>query len=328
MKGRSKSNIGDRRVRVQDDDESGKQDEAAGLPPDDSLHASMFIDTLKEDVRPSTSRGVPDDEERELQSQLDVLERERRKSKLRAALSSHFDESTDDSDGSHLVRSSRRRRRRKKAIRATSKSSTSCTSSPSSTSESSCSSDSSNRHRRTAHKKKKKHSKFSLHGYTKGKKSVKKLTFPELMYAALLWGIKKGKKVGMSSTDFQSYMGHLCYMSMHATTCTFTDEAFRGYDRAIREKAKERGVGAFKMGDNNISLLHFNLDNARALRDNKRYSGTKYTSRDFSKPKRGLCYAHNFNREGCKASECKWEHKCVACKSKEHVVSTCPTRKN
>ena len=327
MKGRSKSSAGDRRVRVTEDADSVKVDETAAGPDDDSLHASMFIDTLKEDVRPSTSRVVQDDEERELQSQLDDLERERRKAKLRAALSTRGGDSSDDSDSGHLLRSSRRRRRRKTSVRATSNCSTTSTSSPSSKSESSCSSDSSKRHIRRTHKKKK-HSKFSLHGFTKNKKSVKKLSFPELMYAALLWGVKRGQKVGMSSTDLQAYMGHLCYLSMHATSNTFTDEAFRGYDRAIRERAKERGVRAFKMGDNNISLLHFNLDNSKALRESKRFSASKYTQRDYSKPKRGLCYAYNFNRDGCKASECKWEHKCVNCKSKDHIVSACPGRKN
>ena len=52
-------------------------------------------------------------------------------------------------------------------------------------------------------------------------------------------------------------------MCMHATMNNYTNEAYRGYDGAIREKAKEKGLRAFKMGDNGLSLLYFNLDNSR-----------------------------------------------------------------
>ena len=318
------------------------QSSGAAAMPLDSIRPSMFDDTLREsglllpsraDERTDDREPVRDEEERDLLRQLDILDCERRKERLRATLSAKMSKRSDDSDSDGHARTSRSKKSRKHRKRATlgSSSSDSCrTTSSSSSSSSASDSSASKTRRRRRHSKKKNHSKYSLHGFTRNKKSVKKLNFSELLYASLLWGVKRARKVGMNMADLQNYIGHLCYMTMHATTNTFTDEAFRGYDRAIREKVKEKGIKCFKMGDNNVSLLHFNLDNARSIRDVKRpmYSSAKKYVSNFSKPRRGLCYAHNFDKSGCTKKDCDWDHKCVSCRSSDHVVSSCPNKKN
>ena len=74
----------------------------------------------------------------------------------------------------------------------------------------------------------------------------------------------------MDVDHMRGYMGHLAYLCMHATTGNYTDDAYRGYDKAVREKVKEKGLKQFKMGDHKLSLLHFNLDNAKTLKDSKK----------------------------------------------------------
>ena len=160
---------------------------------------------------------------------------------------------------------------------------------------------------------------------------MKKLTFVELMYAALVWGMKRSEKVGMDLSHMRGYMGHLAYLCMHATTANYTDEAYRGYDKAVCEKVKEKGLRHFRLGDQELSLLHFNLDNAKALKDSKKLtvrqgSSSKRGTESASKV-RGACYGFNYNKEGCVAKDCKWEHRCLACKGKDHLIEACTNKR-
>ena len=68
----------------------------------------------------------------------------------------------------------------------------------------------------------------------------------------------------MDVDALMGYLGHLAFMSMNAIASNYSDEAYCGYDHAIREKAKEKGLRAFKMGDNGLSFLHFNMDNSKS----------------------------------------------------------------
>ena len=290
------------------------------------LRASMFEDSI---TMPPTHIGpnsnVPDVEEMRLIAQLGSLQSEQRKTILRAkiarCLSDSFSE-TDSSCGDTKAKNKHGEKSKRKTSRINTDS---CSSSPTS---SSATSSSSIDRRKKSKKKHKKRSKFSLHGYTKNGKNVKKLSYNELMYASLLWGSKRARKVGMSYDELRCYIGHLCYMCMHAISGNYTDEAFRGYDRAVRSKVKEEGVQAFKMGDHELSILHFNLDNTRSMRDSRRPS-TKYSTISGStKPSKGLCYSHNFDKAGCVRTKCGWDHKCLNCKSSDHVVGSCPTKRN
>ena len=87
---------------------------------------------------------------------------------------------------------------------------------------------------------------------------MKKVTFFELLYAALVWGMKRSERVGMDMDHMRGYMGHLAYLCVHATTGNYTDDAYRDYDTGVREKVKENG------------LKQFNLDNAKTLKDSKK----------------------------------------------------------
>ena len=156
------------------------------------------------------------------------------------------------------------------------------------------------------------------------------MTFFELMYAALVWGVKRAGKVDMDVEAIQGYMGHLAYVCMHATMGNYTDEAYRGYDGAIRDKAKDKGLKAFRMGDNGLSLLHFNLDNSRAHKDMRKRAttGTNRSTPAAAEGKAvGPCNAHNFDKGGCVRKACRWIHQCSVCKSPEHVAEACTNKK-
>ena len=74
----------------------------------------------------------------------------------------------------------------------------------------------------------------------------------------------------MNMAVVRGYMGHLTYMCMHAMMGNYNDEVYQEYDRAVRDKVSDKGLRAFRMGDNLLSLLHFNLDNAHAMRENQK----------------------------------------------------------
>ena len=63
--------------------------------------------------------------------------------------------------------------------------------------------------------------------------------------------IRCGKHVGMNFDDLVGYVGHAAYMCMLATSNSYTDRAFRGYDKAVRDRAKANGLLAFYMGITN-----------------------------------------------------------------------------
>ena len=65
----------------------------------------------------------------------------------------------------------------------------------------------------------------------------------------------------MTFDDLVGYIGHVAYMCMHATSNTYTDRAFRSYDKAVHDRAKENGLSAFSMGDHELNILHFNYKN-------------------------------------------------------------------
>ena len=65
----------------------------------------------------------------------------------------------------------------------------------------------------------------------------------------------------MGYDELKDYAGHVAYMCLHATSGTYTDKAFHGYDKAVREKAKAKGLQAFKLGDQELSLPYFTLVN-------------------------------------------------------------------
>lgn len=279
----------------------------------------------------------PDAEEIELRRLLEARVISRRKAELKAALEKEIAAEEKASRKKSASRKSRKKKKKKSIKKKSSSTSDSSDDSGESSPASSATSDagdtdesrsgSSERRR----KRRKKRSKFALDRFTKGKKSVNRLTFSELLYAALVWALKRAVKVDMDMDSLLGYIGHCAYMCMHATSNNYTDEAYRGYDHAVREKALEKGLRAFKMGDNSLSLLHFNMDTSRAHKSSGKskttYSNTgKETSTSSAKVK-GVCYGHNYNKEGCTRSRCDWDHHCLQCKSKNHIVENCPEKK-
>ena len=132
------------------------------------------------------------------------------------------------------------------------------------------------------------------------------------------------------------YLGHLAYMSMHAIANNYLDEAYHGYDHAIREKAKEKGLQAFKMGDNGLSLLDFNMDNSKSYGvARKGRMGVVTSKADWSTAGsgglplkvKGSCFAFNYSKDGCTREKCSWDHHCLTRRSKSHIAEGCPYKK-
>lgn len=273
-----------------------------------------------------------DAEERRLRRRLERRERVRRKEELRAALREGTGTDDDSAEGATGKATGRGERRRhgddKDDGLSTEWSDTS-------SSETSDSLDSEEEHRRHSRRKARKHrrrkrSKFDLNKFTKNDKSVKKLTVFELLYAALVWGMRRAERVGMNMKEVRGYMGHLSYMAMHAITGTYNDSAYREYDKAVRRKVKERGLKCFRQGDQELSLLYFNLDNVKTGRDMKRqnrYVSSNVRYAEGYVKQAGACYAFNYDRTGCSTKKCAWEHICIACRSSEHAIRTCPRKR-
>lgn len=273
-----------------------------------------------------------DEEERRVRRRLERRERVRRKERQTA-----LEEGTETDEGSvegaaaGPTRSRERRRRGKDDKGDCSSTEWSDTSSSETTESSDSEVERRRRSRRKARRhKRRKRSKFDLAKFTKNEKSVKKLTIFELLYAALVWGMRRAEKVGMTMKEVRGYMGHLSYMTMHAITGTYTDQAYREYDKAVRRKVKERGLKHFKQGDQELSLLYFNLDNVKSVRDvkrQKRYVSSSVRYAEGYGKQTGACYAFNYDKIGCTAKKCGWEHICIACRGSDHAIKTCPRKR-
>lgn len=258
-----------------------------------------------------------DDEERELRRLVSARARERRKKALRAVL----DEGSPEEElavAASTVKPTKKKAGKKKEDADPDES----PSDTSSDDDSGSDSESSRRRRR-----RRKRSKFALNKYTINEKRLKKVTVMELVYAALVWGMKRGKQAGFDYEDLERYIGHVAYMCMHASTSTYVDQAYRGYDKAIREKVKEKGLKSFVMGDPELSLQFFNLDNKRSSRDSYRPARTGYVAKSYDNTRR-LCYSYNYNKEGCTLRTCNYEHKCLNCRTMGHPSSECKSKKN
>ena len=71
----------------------------------------------------------------------------------------------------------------------------------------------------------------------------------------------------MSSINILGVVGHISYLTLQAIPGTYTDSAFRGYDKDIRQLARDNGLSEFKLGNQEVSLLHFNVENTKTIRD-------------------------------------------------------------
>lgn len=277
-------------------------------------------------------RGVEayeeDEEERALRAELAARNRERRKKELRAALEEEDRKPVREEEESTSVKGESKSKSDKKSKKKKSsgKDSGDESSSGSDPSSSSSDSDSDSRSRSRSRRRRRRRGRFSISKYTKDEKRVKHLTVIELIYAALLWVIRRGKHVGMEYDDLSRYVGHVAFMCRHASTGTYSDKAFRGYDKAIRDKAKSKGLKAFRMGDTELSMLHFTLDNTRAVKEVRKPSGQSYSSKTYEVGKK-VCYAFNYSKDGCTARNCDYEHKCIICKTSDHSIETCKRRK-
>lgn len=307
-------------------------DQMAGLMVAESSKGAGKADTSKSARAETASK---DEEEEALIREIAELDRERRKTKLKTVL----DKKKKKLEAAEQIRAGgsgcRQRKRDKKAShrrsrRDESSGSSDSDSSKDSSSDSTDSDWSRSRSRSRTRRRRRRRGKFAIDRYTKGKKRVSKLVFSELLYAACMWGHKRSVKMDWEIEQAAGYMGHLAYLCMHATTNNYSDEAYRGYDEAIREKAKDKGMKAFRLGDTELSLLHFNMDNTRSNRETVKAtvkSSKKGSSAEGSKAVKGVCYGHNYNKEGCVRKKCDWDHRCVTCKSWDHTYESCPSKK-
>ena len=282
-----------------------------------------------------------DEEERALRKELAALACERRKQALRAALKEEMERSAEprpvkvekaeevanaSTDGTVAVLAAIKKEKKVKKkstkkdciVKADPDESPSDSSSAGDSSSSSDDSESGSESR--TRRRRRRRSKYALNKFTPHEKRLKKLTVLELIYTALTWGIKRSEKVGMDFKLLRGYMGHIAYMCMHATTSAYTDRTYRSYDKAVRSKVKEDGLSAFSQGNMEISLLHFNHDNIRPVKEVRPAGRYGTNTRSFEKK---ICYAFNYSKAGCTVRKCDYDHKCLVCKSSDHAVEAC-----
>ena len=157
----------------------------------------------------------------------------------------------------------------------------------------------------------------------------------ELVYATLLWAIRRGKKVGRNFDDQVGYIGHLATCCMHTTSNTlYTDRAIRRFDKAVRDWAKTNGLSAFNMGDQELNILHFNYENTcpASSYSKEMHRGAILVTQDspggdkiFDKH---MCYVYNYNKDGGTASKCDYEHKCISCHLSSHTNDNCKAKRH
>ena len=41
---------------------------------------------------------------------------------------------------------------------------------------------------------------------------------------------------------------------------------------------------------------------------------------------KGISYGFNYNKDSCNTKDCKWEHKRIDCKSKDHTIDSCQNK--
>jgi hypothetical protein len=89
-----------------------------------------------------------------------------------------------------------------------------------------------------------------------------------------------------------------------------------------------RGIPAFKLGDRELSLLHFNLYNARSLREVKRTikwgAATVPAKTNAERGVRGAYFGFKFNKAGCNNKKCSREHACLNYNAKDHPNQCLP----
>ena len=90
-------------------------------------------------------------------------------------------------------------------------------------------------------KKKQRESKFSIRKFNRNDKDVKRLSCIELIYASLMWLLKRNKKLNMSQNNILGVVGHIAYLALQAIPGMYTDSAFRGYDKDVRQLARDNG---------------------------------------------------------------------------------------
>ena len=142
-----------------------------------------------------------------------------------------------------------------------------------------------------------------------------------------MWVIKRHRKIGMNFTNLLGFFAHIAYLTLQAIPNTYTDSAFRVYDRDIRQLVQEKGLEEFKVGNQEVSLLHFNIANTKPIRDSRKpFRSYNPVYRNLNKL-RGYCYAYNYTRDGCSNPECRYDHKCINCHSKDHPQQSCTAKR-
>ena len=71
---------------------------------------------------------------------------------------------------------------------------------------------------------------------------------------------------------------------------------------------------AFKMGDQQLAMLHFPLTNTHTTVEPRKFGRTGFVGKTFDYGKK-ICYAYNYAKDSCSARRCDYEHKCISCKS-------------
>ena len=131
---------------------------------------------------------------------------------------------------------------------------------------------------------------------------------------------------------------HISYMSWMASTGIYSTDALVEYDYEMRDRARERGCGAFCGGDTHLSNMYLGANGTKSFRASKggakggRQSGYNSGSGGYGGRRQGLtgwrkvaadkgiCFEH---AQGRRCDGCRYKHEC-SCGSKDHHMLGCP----
>lgn len=177
---------------------------------------------------------------------------------------------------------------------------------------------------RSSSSTRRKRSKWAIRRFVVGGKDVKKLNAYELMGASIRWCLDCED---LSIKDHRAFLEHLNFISVRAMHDSYKDTAHIQYDAAVRKEAEYKGFAAFSQANNGASVIHYGSENMRQKKAGVQGAGqSSRRSGGLGVEKAGKRNCFRWNREGgCDKGEdeCGFGHWCAKCGSKAHNRVKC-----
>ena len=145
----------------------------------------------------------------------------------------------------------------------------------------------------------------------------------------LLVNLRVLKQLNEEGEDITGLVDHMELLIEKSCTKIYLLSSLSAYDAAVKTRASEDGIGAFKSVSNSEVLRHLSYDGTvvaqRAYSQSKaRPTGTKTGTVGTSQ---NSCFAFN-KVDGCKFNPCRFRHSCSSCGTPGHSAVNCKKAEN